>query len=115
MRARAWYYLGFHLFWAALLVVPLLDNLGVAWLLVEATTGASALLVAYSGRRTALEAGWKYLVLTTFGLTIALVGILVLYVGLAPHGGVLGDARLAPDRPPRSLACRRIARCWRFC
>jgi hydrogenase-4 component F len=89
-RARAWYYLGFHLFWAALLVVPLLDNLGVAWVLVEVTTGASALLVAYSGRRTALEAGWKYLVLTTFGLTIALVGILILYIGLAPHGGVLG-------------------------
>jgi hydrogenase-4 component F len=88
-RARAWYYLGFHLFWAALLALPLVDNLGVAWLLVEATTGASALLVAYSGRRTALEAGWKYLVLTTFGLTIALVGILVLYVGLAPDGGTL--------------------------
>jgi hydrogenase-4 component F len=89
-RARAWYYLGFHLFWASLLALPLVDNLGVAWLLVEATTGASALLVAYSGRRSALEAGWKYLVLTTFGLTIALVGILILYVGLAPHGGVLG-------------------------
>lgn len=88
-RARAWYYLGFYLFWAAVLALPLLNNLGVAWLLVEATTGASALLVAYSGRRSALEAGWKYLVLTTFGLTIALVGILTLYVGLAPHGGVL--------------------------
>lgn len=88
-RARAWYYLGLHVFWAALLALPLVDNLGVAWLLVEATTGASALLVAYSGKRTALEAGWKYLVLTTFGLTIALLGILVLYVGLAPHGGVL--------------------------
>jgi hydrogenase-4 component F len=88
-RSRAWYYLGFYLFWVALLALPLIDNLGVAWLLVEATTGASALLVAYSGRRNALEAGWKYLVLTTFGLTIALVGILVLYVGLAPHGGVL--------------------------
>jgi hydrogenase-4 component F len=89
-RARAWYYLGFHLFWAALLAIPLVNNLGVAWLLVEATTGASALLVAYSGRRAALEAGWKYLVLTTFGLTITLVGILILYIGLAPHGGVLG-------------------------
>jgi hydrogenase-4 component F len=88
-RSHAWYYLGFHLFWAALLALPLIDNLGIAWLVVEATTGASALLVAYSGRRNALEAGWKYLVLTTFGLTIALVGILVLYVGLAPHGGVL--------------------------
>ena len=88
-RARAWYYLGLYLFWAVLLALPLVNNLGVAWLLVEASTGASALLVAYSGRRPALEAGWKYLVLTTFGLTIALVGILVLYVGLAPHGGVL--------------------------
>ena len=88
-RSRAWYYLGFYLFWAALLALPLIDNLGVAWLAVEATTGASALLVAYSGRRNALEAGWKYLVLTTFGLAVALIGILVLYVGLAPHGGVL--------------------------
>ena len=88
-RARAWYYLGLYLFWAVLLALPLVNNLGVAWLLVEASTGASALLIAYSGRRHALEAGWKYLVLTTFGLTIALVGILVLYVGLAPHGGAL--------------------------
>lgn len=88
-RARAWYYLGYHLFWAILLALPLVNNLGVAWLLVEASTGASALLVAYSGRRRALKAGWKYLVLTTFGLTIALLGILVLYLGLAPHGGVL--------------------------
>lgn len=88
-HARAWYYLGFYLFWAALLALPLVNNLGVAWLLVEASTGASALLVAYSGRRAAIDAGWNYLVLTTFGLTIALAGILVLYVGLAPHGGSL--------------------------
>ncbi len=48
-RARAWYYTAFHLFWAALLALALVNNLGVAWLLIEATTGASALLVAYSG------------------------------------------------------------------
>ncbi|HKH79097.1 MAG TPA: hypothetical protein VJ996_03700, partial [Solirubrobacteraceae bacterium] len=70
-RARAWYYTAFYLFWAALLALALVKNLGVAWLLIEATTGASALLVAYSGRRNALEAGWKYLVLTTFGLAVA--------------------------------------------
>ena len=49
-RARRSYYASFHLFWAALLAVPLVSNLGVAWLLVEATTAASALLVAFSGR-----------------------------------------------------------------
>ena len=65
---------------------------------------ASALLVAYSGRRSALEAGWKYLVLTTFGLTVALVGILVLYAaGLRRRAR---DAGLAADRPPRTLPPR---------
>lgn len=80
-----WYYLGLYLFWAALLAIPLVANLGLAWLLIEATTGASALLVAYSGRRRALEAGWKYLLLTTFGLTVALLGIVFLYAAVAPH------------------------------
>ncbi|MGH2834628.1 MAG: proton-conducting transporter membrane subunit [Solirubrobacteraceae bacterium] len=88
-RARALYYLGFHLFWAPLLALALVKNLGVAWLLVEATTGASALLVAYSASKNALEAGWKYLVLTTFGLAVALLGILILFAGLAPGGGTL--------------------------
>ncbi len=107
-RARAWYYTAFHLFWAALLALALVKNLAVAWLLIEATTGASALLVAYSGRRSALEAGWKYLVLTTFGLAIALLGILILFIGLAPHGGTLATldwqsiARHAPSLSHRT-------------
>ena len=113
-RSRAWYYLGF---------LPVLGraararrwskNLGVAWLLVEATTGASALLVAYSGRRNALEAGWKYLVLTTFGLAVALLGILILFVGLAPHGGDACDARLAAASPATPAACHTRRRCSR--
>lgn len=88
-RARAMYYAAYHAFWAALIAVPLVDNLGIAWLLVEATTGASALLVAYSGTRGALEAGWKYLVLTTFGLAVAMLGIIVLYVAIADGDGAL--------------------------
>lgn len=88
-RGRAMYYAAFHAFWAALIAVPLVDNLGIAWLLVEATTGASALLVAYSGTRGALEAGWKYLVLTTFGLAVAMLGIIVLYVAIAQGDGTL--------------------------
>jgi len=88
-RARRAYYVAFHLFWAALLAVATVDNLAAAWLLVEATTAASALLVAFSGRPSALEAGWKYLVLTTLGLAVALLGIVVLYAGLgAGHGSL---------------------------
>ncbi len=85
-RSHAWYYAAFNLFWAALLALPLVDNLALAWLLIEATTAASALLVAFSGKRSALEAGWKYIVLTTLGLAIALLGIVVLFVAVGPDG-----------------------------
>jgi hydrogenase-4 component F len=89
-RSHAWYYAAFNLFWAALLALPPADNLAIAWLLIEATTAASALLVAFSGKRSALEAGWKYVVLTTLGLAVALLGILVLYVAAGSAGAGLG-------------------------
>ncbi len=80
-------YVAFHLFWGMLIALPLVANLAVAWLVVEATTAASALLVAATGRRGALEAGWKYLLLTTCGLTIALVGIVILFAALSDGAG----------------------------
>jgi hydrogenase-4 component F len=74
-------------FWAALVAVPLAGNLGAAWLLIEATTAASALLVGFSGKPRALEAGWKYLVLTSLGLGVALLGIALIAAGV-PNGGL---------------------------
>lgn len=91
-RSHVFYYAAFNVFWAVLLALPLADNLALAWILVEASTAASALLVAYTGKRSALEAGWKYVVLTTLGLAIALLGIVVLFVAVGPDGG--GLARL---------------------
>ncbi len=85
-RSRSLYYAALFLFWAALLAVPIAGNLAVAWVIVEATTAASALLVAFSGRRDALEAGWKYLLLTTLGLSVALLGIIILAIGQAGTG-----------------------------
>jgi hydrogenase-4 component F len=87
------YYVALQLFWAALIAVPLVDNLAIAWILIEATTAASALLVATSGKATALEAGWKYLVLTTLGLAVALLGIVVLYAAV-PDGATTSLSRL---------------------
>jgi hydrogenase-4 component F len=69
--------------------VPLAGNLGAAWLLVEATTASSALLVGFSGKPRALEAGWKYLILTSLGLGVALLGIVLLAAGV-PGGGLGG-------------------------
>jgi len=88
-RRQRIYYTVLYLFWAILLAVPLAGNLGAAWLLVEATTAASALLVGFSGKARALEAGWKYLVLTSLGLGVALLGIVMLAAGI-PTGGLGG-------------------------
>ena len=71
-----------------LVAVPLAGNLGIAWLLIEATTAASVLLVGFSGRATALEAGWKYLVLTSLGLGVALLGIVL--ISPSVEGGLGG-------------------------
>ena len=85
-RVRTYYAL-LLAFWAILLAVPLAGNLAGAWLLVEATTAVSAVLVGFSGRPRALEAGWKYLILTTLGLGVALLGIVLLAAG-TPGGGL---------------------------
>ena len=86
-RADRFYWATLFAFWAVLLAVPLAGNLGAAWLVIEATTAASALLVGFSGRARALEAGWKYLVLTSLGLGVALLGILMLE-SAAGDGGI---------------------------
>lgn len=85
-RADRIYWATLFAFWAVLLAVPLAGNLGAAWLAIEATTAASALLVGFSGRPRALEAGWKYLILTSLGLGVALLGILVLQAAAGGGG-----------------------------
>jgi hydrogenase-4 component F len=93
-RTRA-YFVALFAFWAVLLAVPIAGNLGAAWLLVEATTAASALLVGFSGKPRALEAGWKYLILTSLGLGVALFGMVLLAEGIPLGGlGVLSWQRL---------------------
>ena len=89
-RTRVYFVLLFA-FWTVLVAVPLAGNLGEAWLLIEATTAASALLVGFSGRARALEAGWKYLILTSLGLGIALLGVVLVAAG-TPGGGLGGLA-----------------------
>jgi hydrogenase-4 component F len=70
----------FFAFFAALMLASLeTGNLGLLWVLIEASTLASAVLVALEARATSLEAAWKYIIISSFGVTIALVGTLFLY------------------------------------
>src|SRR6202142_2888587 len=55
-------------------LVVLANNLGVMWFALEATALSSVLLVALYNRKTSLEAAWKYIMLGSLGLALALFG-----------------------------------------
>ncbi len=50
-------------------------NLALQWVAIEATTLASAPLIYYHRSRRSLEAAWKYLILCSVGIAMALLGI----------------------------------------
>jgi hydrogenase-4 component F len=64
---------------ACMLLAALANNLGLLWIAIEGGTLASALLVGYYRRAGAVEAGWKYLILCSVGITLALLATVLLY------------------------------------
>ncbi len=70
-----------------LLWVVTTNNVVLLWVALEATTLASALLVSFYGDSRALEAGYKYLLLLTVGITSAFFGCVLLYSAAQPHLG----------------------------
>ena len=90
--------------------VPLLDNLGLVWVAIEATTIVSALLVGFARTPAAIEAAWKYLILGSVGIGFALLGTLLAY---ASSVGVLGETSDALAwTPPGSPSRRSSTRAW---
>jgi len=75
------------LFIGSMLWATTTNNIILLWVIIEATTLASALLVAFYWNRDALEAGYKYIMLLTVGISFALFGCVLLYSGTAYHAG----------------------------
>jgi hydrogenase-4 component F len=73
------YYALLNLFGASMLLVPLAADFGTLWVAVELTTIISALLVAIDRTDAALEAAWKYVLIASSGLGVALLSIIVMY------------------------------------
>ncbi len=73
------YYVLFNLFVFSMLVVPLSNSLGVLWIAIEGTTLASLFLVSFYGTGEALEAAWKYVIVGSVGIALALFGTILAY------------------------------------
>jgi hydrogenase-4 component F len=75
------------LFLSAVTLATLARHLGLLWLAVETTTLTSAPLIYYNRNRLSIEATWKYLLICSVGIALAMLGILfIAYAAL--HGGV---------------------------
>ena len=78
------FYVGLNLFAWAMLAAPLMSSLALLWIAVEVTTIISALLVAIEALLTddgdgAAEAAWKYVLIASAGLGLALLATVFAY------------------------------------
>jgi proton-translocating NADH-quinone oxidoreductase chain N len=85
------------------------NNIIMLYVAVEASTIASGLLVAFYWDRRSLEAGYKYLMLLTIGITFALFGCVLIYAAATAYlPGVrallLTDIKGVAGSIPRSTA-----------
>ncbi|RLB72254.1 MAG: hydrogenase [Deltaproteobacteria bacterium] len=70
------------LFLASMSMVVLADHLIVLWIAVEATTLMSAPLIFLHRSKTALEATWKYVMICSVGIALALLGCFFVVLSL---------------------------------
>lgn len=84
------YYVLMYSFIFTMILALTVRNMGVMWIAIEATTLASAFLVGFNSGKQALEAAWKYVIICAVGISLAMLGIIFLYVS---SSGVLGEAK----------------------
>jgi len=61
------------------LVGPLMNNIGLYWIAVELTTLVSTFLVAFERAAESIEAAWKYIMVVSAGISLALLGTVLFY------------------------------------
>ena len=87
------YYGLFNLFLFTMLLAVTANNVIMMWVAIEATTLGSAFLVGFYGKRTSLEAAWKYIVICSVGVAFGLYGVVLIYSNAAsvlaqPHDAI---------------------------
>lgn len=72
---------------AAMTTVCAAQHLGVLWVAVEVTTLCTAPLIYFNRNAQSLEATWKYLLISSLGIALALLGTFLLAMSGAGPGG----------------------------
>lgn len=84
------YYILMYTFIFTMILALTVRNMGVMWIAIEATTLASAFLVGFNNDKSALEGAWKYVIICSVGIAVALLGIIFLHISASE---VLGEEK----------------------
>jgi hydrogenase-4 component F len=90
------FHIGINVFAWSMLCAPLVDGLALLWVAIEITTVVSALLVAVDDTDRAAEAAWKYILIASSGLGIALLATILMYYAGAHALGQSYDLAFSP-------------------
>ena len=74
-----------QLFLAVMSLAILSMHFGLQWIGIEATTLASTPLIYYHRNRRSLEAAWKYMIICSVGIALALMGVFFLAKTTTQH------------------------------
>jgi hydrogenase-4 component F len=73
------FYALFAVFGLTTLIAPLVNNVGLYWIAIELTTLVSTFLVAFERTAESMEAAWKYIMIVSAGISLALLGTVLFY------------------------------------
>ena len=70
------------------------NNIGLMWVAIETATLTTVLMVGIYRKHEALEAAWKYFILGSVGIALALFGTILVYMAARPVIGEGADAMI---------------------
>ena len=77
---RLWgFYALFSGFALTILLSAIMNNAGLYWIAIELTTLVSTFLVGFERVPESIEAAWKYIILVSAGISLALLGTVLFY------------------------------------
>jgi hydrogenase-4 component F len=87
-RKSKLYYLLFNCFIFTMYMVVTVNNLGLMWVAIELTTLTSTFLVGFYNTKNSVEAAWKYIIICSVGIILALLGTILFSYALLFASGL---------------------------
>ncbi len=109
MRRARQYFTLVHLFLFAMFFATVTTAPILMWIAIEATTLATAFLVSFYNKRSAIEAAWKYLILNSVGLLLGFLGTLLYFTTIQSSASLITWDTLKETAPLLNPAIAKVS------